>query len=148
MKKMSQSKTVKINVGVIASAMVTLILYYTGAIMIGTDALAMCWTGIIMGALNFLLRMMTVEPIGNNGPPIRRTGRFLLVLGVLGVVAGPTLGCGTTIRCSRSEQLTERIAGGKVKTTITCDDDKKAVTVIIDKFTMLKTKGLVCKEPQ
>jgi hypothetical protein len=148
MKKMSQSKTVKVNVGVIASAMVTLILHYTGAILISSSALSMCWTGIIMGALNFLLRMMTVEPIGNNGPPIRRTGRFLLVLGILGVVAGPHLGCGATIRCSRSEQLTERMPDGKVKTVITCDDDKKAVTVIIDKFTLLKTKGLVCKEPQ
>jgi hypothetical protein len=145
---MSQSKTVKVNLGVVVSCMVTLILYYTDAIMVGTEALSMCWTAIIMGTLNFLLRMMTTQPLGPTPPRRGRGSSLMVVFCLLGVVIGPWAGCGTTYRCKRSEQTTKRLPSGKVETVISCDQDNKAVVITIDEFTKLTTKGLICTKPE
>jgi hypothetical protein len=64
MKKPLQSKTIQTGVGLMATAVTSLVLHYTGTLELGAPALGAAWSTIVSSALMIALRLVTKEPVG------------------------------------------------------------------------------------
>ena len=64
MKKPLQSRTIQAGVGLMATAVTSLVLHYTGTLELAAAALGAAWSTVVSSAIMVALRLITREPIG------------------------------------------------------------------------------------
>ena len=64
MKKASESKTIQTAAAMVTAAVTTLVLHYTGALVVDGPAVGAAWSAVVSSVIMVALRLITREPIG------------------------------------------------------------------------------------
>ena len=66
MKSVFKSRTIQAAAALITAAITTLILHYTGAIVVAQPAIGAAWSTIVSSVVMAGFRLVTSQPIGHN----------------------------------------------------------------------------------